>query len=64
MNLTQNLLKGKKIVVCVTGSIAIYKAIELVRLFVKADAKVRVIMSQSAKKFVSALTFETISQKI
>jgi len=46
----------KKIVVCVTGSIAIYKAIELVRLFVKADAEVRVIMSQSAKKFVSALT--------
>ena len=62
MNLTQNLLKGKKIVVCVTGSIAIYKAIELVRLFVKADAEVRVIMSQSAKKFISALTFETISQ--
>ncbi len=56
------LLKNKNILVGVTGSIAIYKSLELVRLYVKAGANVRVIMTNSAKKFIQPLTFETISQ--
>lgn len=56
------LLQEKNILVAVTGSIAVYKTLELIRLYVKAGAEVRVIMTQSAQKFISALTFETISQ--
>ncbi len=55
------LLEGKKIVVGVTGSIAIYKSLELIRLFIKEGAEVRVVMSQSAKRFINPLTFEAIS---
>ena len=58
------LLKDKKILVGVTGSIAIYKTLELIRLYIKAGALVKVIMTQSAKKFITPLTFETISQNI
>jgi len=60
MNLVD--LKGKNILVGVTGSIAIYKACELVRLFVKSGANVRVVMSQSATKFIAPLTFEAITR--
>ncbi|RBQ30152.1 bifunctional phosphopantothenoylcysteine decarboxylase/phosphopantothenate--cysteine ligase CoaBC [Aliarcobacter vitoriensis] len=56
------LLKDKKILVGVTGSIAIYKALELIRLYIKAGAVVRVIMTESAKKFINPITFEAISQ--
>jgi phosphopantothenoylcysteine decarboxylase / phosphopantothenate---cysteine ligase len=56
------LLKDKKILVAVTGSIAIYKALELIRLYVKAGAIVRVIMTDGAKKFINPITFEAISQ--
>ncbi len=56
------LLKDKKILVGVTGSIAIYKSLELIRLYIKAGAKVRVIMTEGAKKFISPITFEAISQ--
>src|SRR5574344_226592 len=56
------LLKNKKILVGVTGSIAIYKALDLIRLYVKAGAQVRVIMTESAKKFINPITFEAISQ--
>ncbi len=56
------LLKDKNILVAVTGSIAIYKTLELIRLYKKAGANVKVIMTQSAKKFINPLTFETISQ--
>lgn len=56
------LLENKNILLGVTGSIASYKAIELVRLYVKAGANVKVIMTQGAKKFVNPLTFETISR--
>ena len=55
------MLKNKNILIGVTGSIAIYKTLELIRLFIKANANVRVIMSESAKKFITPLTFETIS---
>ena len=56
------MLKNKNILVGVTGSIAIYKSLELIRLYIKAGANVKVIMSDAAKKFVTSLTFETISQ--
>ena len=56
------LLKDKKILVAVTGSIAIYKTLDLIRLYIKAGAKVRVIMTEGAKKFISPITFEAISQ--
>lgn len=62
MTIPPNLLENKKVVVALTGSIALYKSVELVRLLVKHGAKVRVIMSEAAKKFISPLTFETISQ--
>lgn len=56
------MLKDKNILVGVTGSIAIYKTLELIRLYIKAGANVKVIMTSSAKKFITPLTFETISQ--
>ncbi|MFK5880918.1 MAG: bifunctional phosphopantothenoylcysteine decarboxylase/phosphopantothenate--cysteine ligase CoaBC [Sulfurospirillum sp.] len=56
------LLKNKNILIGVTGSIAIYKTLELIRLLIKSKASVRVIMSESAKKFITPLTFEAISQ--
>lgn len=56
------LLKNKKILVAVTGSIAIYKALELIRLYIKAGAIVKVIMTDGAKKFINPITFEAISQ--
>ncbi len=58
----ENLLKDKKVLVAISGSIAIYKSLELIREFIKAGAKVKVVMSESAKKFITPLTFETISQ--
>lgn len=54
-------MEGKKILLGITGSIAAYKAIYLVRLLVKAGAEVRVIMTPSAKDFVSSLTLSTLS---
>jgi len=54
-------LKGKKILLGVTGGIAAYKAAELVRLLVKADLRVEVAMTESATWFVAPLTFETLS---
>ena len=56
------LLKGKNILLGVTGSIAIYKALELIRLYIKAGANVRVVMTDSANKFINPITFEAISQ--
>ncbi len=61
MNIPTNLLQNKKILLGVTGSIAIYKSLELVREFIKAGAEVRVIMTPSAKKFITPLTFETLT---
>ena len=61
MVIPSDLLKGKKILLGVTGSIAIYKSLELVRLLTKAGADVKVVMSEAAKKFITPLTFETLS---
>jgi phosphopantothenoylcysteine decarboxylase/phosphopantothenate--cysteine ligase len=56
------MLKGKKILIGVTGSIAAYKSILLVRSLVKEGAEVKVIMTPAAKDFVSPLTFSTLSK--
>jgi len=53
--------KGKKILLGISGSIAAYKAIYLVRLLIKSGAEVKVVMSPSAKDFVSTLTLSTLS---
>lgn len=56
------LLKNKNILVGITSSIAIYKSLELIRLYVKQGATVKVIMTEASKKFITPLTFEAISQ--
>jgi len=61
MIIPNNLLQNKKILLGVTGSIASYKSLELVRHFVKAGADVRVVMSSAAQKFVTPLSFETLT---
>jgi len=61
MLIPENLLKDKKILLGVTGSIAVYKSLELTRLLTKAGADVKVVMSESAKKFVTPLSFETLT---
>jgi len=57
------MFKGKKIVLGITGSIAAYKAVLLVRLLVKEGAEVKVIMTPSARDFVSPLTLSTLSKQ-
>ena len=52
-----------KVLIGVTGSIAIYKICELIRLFVKRGDEVRVVMTQAASKFISPLTFETLTRQ-
>lgn len=55
------MLKGKEIVLGVTGGIAAYKAAELVRLLVKEEANVYVVMTRNAQEFMTPLTFQTLS---
>jgi len=54
-------LSGKTIVLGVTGGIAAYKAVELLRLLTKSGARVQVIMTRAATEFVAPLTFQTLS---
>ena len=56
------MLKGKKILIGVTGSIAAYKIPFLVRLLKKEEAEVKVIVSDAAKDFVTPLTLSTLSE--
>lgn len=56
-------IKGKHIVVGVCGGIAAYKTASLVRLFVKAGAEVQVVMTPSAKEFITPLTMATLSRR-
>lgn len=56
------MLKGKKIVLAVTGSISAYKSLLLLRLLVKEGADVKVIMSKSAHDFIQPLSFSTLSK--
>ncbi|WP_223581230.1 bifunctional phosphopantothenoylcysteine decarboxylase/phosphopantothenate--cysteine ligase CoaBC [Sphingobacterium sp. GVS05A] len=55
-------LAGKNIVIAVCGSIAAYKIATLIRLLVKADAQVKVIMSEDATAFITPLTLSTLSK--
>ena len=55
------MLKGKKIVLGVTGGIAVYKAVDLVSKLRKQGAEVRVVMTEHAQQFVTPLTFKEIS---
>ncbi len=52
---------GKRLVLCVTGSIAAYKAVGLLRTLIQEGAEVRVVMTESATRFVTPLTFEVLS---
>lgn len=56
------MLKGKHIILGVTGSIAAYKAAVLCRLFVSAGAEVRVVMTPLAKQFITPLTMATLAK--
>lgn len=56
------MLTGKKVLLCITGSIAAYKSVVLVRLLVKAGAEVKVIMTNNARDFITPLSFSTLSK--
>ena len=58
-----DILNGKHIVLGVTGSIAAYKAAFLVRLLIKRGAEVQVVMTPSAKEFITPLTLSTLTRK-
>ena len=57
----KELLDGKKIIIGITGGIAAFKIASLVSMLIKRKANVHIIMTQSATKFISPLTFETLS---
>lgn len=59
--MTNSQLAGKRVVLAVTGSIAAYKAIGLLRLLTQQGATVHVVMTKSATRFVAPLTFEVLS---
>lgn len=56
------MLKGKKIALYVTGGIAVYKVVDMMRELIKNGAEVRVAMTPSACEFVSPLTFQVLSR--
>jgi phosphopantothenoylcysteine decarboxylase/phosphopantothenate--cysteine ligase len=57
------MLKGKKILIGICGSIAAYKIATLVRLLIKKEAEVQVVMTDAASDFISPLTLATLSKK-
>jgi phosphopantothenoylcysteine decarboxylase/phosphopantothenate--cysteine ligase len=61
MQTMNRVLSGKRIVLGVTGSIAAYKAVGLLRLLTQAGASVHVVMTDSAIRFIAPLTFEVLS---
>ena len=56
------MVQDKKILLCVTGGLAVYKAAALTSKLVQAGAHVKVILSESAQKFVTPLTFQALSR--
>lgn len=56
-------MKGKKIVLGITGSIAAYKACSLIRLFIKAGAEVQVVITPAGKEFITPVTLSTLTSK-
>ena len=57
------MLKGKNIVLGITGGIAAYKSVSLLRLFVKAGASVQVVMTPNAREFITPVTLSSLSGK-
>ena len=57
------MLKGKKIVLGITGSIAAYKACHIIRLLVKAGAEVQVVITPAGKEFITPITLSALTQK-
>ncbi len=57
-----SVLKGKKVLLGITGGIAAFKTAALVRLFVKAGVEVKVVMTPAAKEFITPLTLSTLSK--
>jgi phosphopantothenoylcysteine decarboxylase/phosphopantothenate--cysteine ligase len=57
-------LKGKHVILGVCGGIAAYKSVELLRLLLKQEAKVKVVMTRNAEWFVGALTFKALSGQV
>ena len=55
------MLQGKTVILGVSGGIAVYKVVELLRLLTKAGADVHVVMTKNAQEFVTPLTFQTLS---
>ena len=55
------MLKGKKVLIGITGAIAAYKTLELIRLFKKNNAEVKVVVTPNALNFVTKTTLETLS---
>lgn len=58
----KEMLKGKKILLCVSGGIAVYKAAALTSKLTQSGAAVKVIMTNSAREFVTPLTFQALSR--
>ena len=56
------MIKGKNILLGITGSIAAYKSAELVRLFKKSGASVKVVQTKSSVEFITPLTLSTLSE--
>jgi phosphopantothenoylcysteine decarboxylase / phosphopantothenate---cysteine ligase len=56
------MLKGRKILLGVTGGIAAYKAATIIRLFIKEGAEVKVVMTPLAREFITPLTLATLSR--
>ena len=54
--------EGKRILLCVSGGIAVYKAVALTSKLVQAGAEVKVMMTASAREFVTPLTFQALSR--
>ena len=57
------MLKGKHIILGITGGIAAYKSVSLLRLFVKAGAEVQVVITPSGKEFITPVTLSALSGK-
>ena len=57
------MLKGKHIILGISGGIAAYKAVSLLRLFVKAGADVQVVITPAGKEFITPITLSALTSK-
>lgn len=58
---TSDFFKNKNILICISGSIAIYKVLDLISILKKAQANIKIVMSEESKKFITPLCFEAIA---